>query len=73
MSYSKDAWTLSTVALENAMESLKSEVAWQKSQMETMQSMIDSLETSRDSWKKIAEDTIKDYSALADRLGGGRS
>jgi len=73
MSYSKDAWTLSTVALENAMESLKSEVAWQKSQMETMQSMIDSLETSRDSWKKIAEDTIKDYSALADRLGGGGS
>jgi len=75
MSYSKDAWTLSSKAAQGALENLQSEVAWLTDQVKVFneqlsqkESVIRSLELSRDSWKKIAEDAVRDSMDLATRL-----
>lgn len=82
MSYMKDAMELSTKAGLSAFENLKSEFDWRGSEMDRMaeelkqafeeiqqkNSVINSLELSRSSWKQIAEDAVRDSMDLATRL-----
>lgn len=64
MSYSKDAWTLSSRRAQEAFDALQSEIEWQRSEIERMGVLLKLVRAGRDTWREIALKTKDELELL---------